>query len=231
LVQNDHARAEIDLSGPLPGLAFHENVLRDAENGIDTGPSLASDAIRVCGNRFSGMIDREAVDLGLAVDEVVLRGNAFVDNAAGIQVDDTVETLQAERNLFQNTTTTGLITQAQLADIRNNSFTGNGKAVRVTGFLEGGAQQTNLTGNWWSDPSGPNVTGLNLTGPGSGQILDVAEFVPRGSVTWDPWLTEEPAAGPTAVDCGVPGEQVGARHEHPVTAKVAGSASATVGVE
>lgn len=229
LVQNDHSRAEISLFGRTPTVEFVENRIHDAKHGIETEAAFSAEWVRLCANTFRSISDGEAADFGLDITRIELKGNVFRDNVLGTQVDDSVVRFTAEQNLFVDTTRKGVIAQAQRADIRKNAFVDNGVGARVTGFYEGGSREVDLTDNWWGDASGPNVTGLNVSGPGSGDVLEVASFPGENvSVSWDPWLEQPPVVGPAAVDCGVPGDQQGAVHASPVTAGVWASFEASV---
>lgn len=220
---------QLRLNGEVPTVEVLESRFKEVRRAVVTSDTpwteFSADRLSFCGNEFDEIERRYSNELtGVAlrilydVDDLEVIGNSFVGGDYGMTVTSQTHNLTIRKSEFSNNSVRGMSVSPVNAEIANNSIEDNniGASVADAGNQD---QDIQITENWWGDESGPNVTGLDVSGPGTGDILEVSKVSPD-DISWKPWLEEPPEAGPDAVDC-VPGDTLGATHGAPVTTGLA----------
>jgi hypothetical protein len=189
--------------------------MQDTPSAIQSVGEVDVGEVEICGNDFRNF-GSSAVEVG-GFSDVTVDGNSFEDVGIAMQSDDANLTVRQNRI---ESSSDGLLVEFDSRDVQvhENSFS---NADGVGASLSSDAS---LTSNWWGDPSGPNVTGVEDSGTG-------AQIDPSNGVnfTYDPYLTSAPATGPDAVDCGLPQDPRGAQAGPNLT--VAASIQAELGLQ
>ncbi|PSG97682.1 hypothetical protein BRD56_03900 [Thermoplasmatales archaeon SW_10_69_26] len=170
----------------------------------------------LCGNEFRR--GDSGVDLDEA-GELEIRGNVFA-NATFWNLDLWPESLEFTHNRVLGSED-GARIRTEAAQVYNNSIHGNDRSLF--------SHDTDARWNWWGDASGPNLTdyGDEYRGPGDGENVWTA----GNEVRIDSWLTEPPATGPDAVDCGVPDGEAGVKEDPRLSAELRAMAEAAAQLE
>lgn len=184
----------------------HTGVRLDNNEFVDGPFALSStlgdyERFTLCGNLFEGQADQSNFSLG-EIDSWEFVGNTVRNNTDGLWLRGS--NLTIAHNVFENMTGEGsraLETTSDNLTAYRNKFQNN---ELVALELHGGWADVRY--NWWNDPAGPNVSdGEPPSGPGEEEILSVV----GAEAEWNPPLEAPAAAGPDAVDCGVPDREAG----------------------
>ena len=185
-----------DTLGGVSDCVFDGNVIENNGDGLVVDVGLAGPVVDVNGlairnNRIEGNgVGGGLVGVGInAITQVGLsqgidiRGNEFIDNEIGLDLDSGVpgeiSNASVQYNLFDRNDT-GILLVLPGHEIHHNDFTGHGLfAVDASGigiFMPLGVK-VDATNNWWGDPSGP----LHTANPGG-----IGDPV-TDHVLYDPW--------------------------------------------
>lgn len=144
------------------GTVIRDNTFRHSSVGANI---MDSRRIEVAGNRFESNRGTSSVGLTLKqCDDSMVRGNVFIDNARGLQLDGASTNRFVRNRFLYNDTGVVLFASAEANVFSENAFTANWSDVVVTGGDAGTRWSLNGLGNQWD-----RYAGFDFTGDGIGE--------------------------------------------------------------